>query len=110
MPAAMPFARNPALPTKPLVEFVDAKPNGFGFIVARKPRNVEFVQFVPLYAVESPARDELIPFMNARKIGSGDVPGAPVYANVAPRPAAMFACRFACAFRNSFTKPLFLMS
>src|SRR4051812_24035519 len=42
-PALMPFVRKPALPTKPLVEFVDAKPNGFGFCAARNPRFVAFV-------------------------------------------------------------------
>ena len=36
---------------------------------------------------------------------SGTVPAAPVYAKVCPLPAAMFACRFCCASRNSFCQP-----
>src|SRR5690348_2414363 len=63
------------------------KPHGFGFIIARKPWNVVLVQPVPVYLVVSPACDPGPPLRYARKMGSGDVPGAPVYANVAPRPA-----------------------
>jgi hypothetical protein len=45
----------------------------------------------------------------ARKIGSGCVPGMPVYANVEPRPAAMLAWRLPCASRNSSRKPFSTM-
>src|SRR5262245_63485529 len=108
-PAAAALPRNVVLPMNPLpivaavqpAALAHMNPYGFGFIAARKPRNVAFVQFVPLYRVGSPAPELFVPLKYARKIGSGDVPGAPVYANVLPRPAAMFACRFACAFRNS---------
>src|SRR5882672_4008895 len=56
-----------------------------------------------------PACPALTPFKYARKIGSGDVPGAPVYANVATPLAAIFARRFAWAFLNSSTKPFVMM-
>ena len=50
MPAAAALLRNVALPTNPLVycSFDQTqkkeKPNGFGFLAARNPRNVAFVQ------------------------------------------------------------------
>jgi hypothetical protein len=49
------------------------------------------------------------PLKKARNAGSGAVPGAPVNANVLPRPAAMFAFRLACAWRNSLRKPFSTM-
>jgi hypothetical protein len=43
-------------------------------------------------------------------IGSGTVPLTVLsYRNVRPLPAAMFATRFPCAFRNSSTKPFSTM-
>src|SRR5262245_50184509 len=102
----MALALNAALPTKPLVEFVDANPNGFGLIAARKPRFVALLNCVLEYCAGSLADAPPRPEKYARNVGNGDVPAAPVYAKVAPRPAAMFACRFACALRNSCAKPL----
>src|SRR5262249_18720542 len=126
-PAAAALARNVALPMKPFCRVValqpaplptglevpalrHAKANGFGFRMARNPRLVELVQLLPVYIAGSPAEALFTPLKNARKIGSGDVPAAPVYANVLPLPPAMFACRFAWALRNSSTNPLLKMS
>jgi len=53
-------------------------PNGFGFCAARYPRNDELVQLAPEYCVASPALPLPCPLKYARKIGSGDVPAAPV--------------------------------
>jgi hypothetical protein len=69
--------RSVALPISPVL-FAEAKPNGFGLRAARKPRNVAFVQFAPVYAPVLPAFPDGCPLKNARKIGSGTVPGAPV--------------------------------
>ena len=76
-PAAAAFALRVALPIRPVV-FADANPNGFGLRAARKPRNVELVQFAPEYAAVLPAWLDGWPLKNARNVGSGAVPAAPV--------------------------------
>src|SRR5262245_6834341 len=106
MPAASALLRNVVLPRNPVVVFVEAKLNGFGLFAARNPRNVEFEKFALVYAAGLPALAAFTPWKNPRNVGSGLVPVAPVKANVLPLPAAMLACRFACAVRNSFRKPL----
>src|SRR5262249_14191705 len=117
-PAAAALARKTPLPMNPFCRVVllqacalrHAKANGFGLRTARNPRFVELVQLLPVYFVGSPAEALFAPLQYARKIGSGDGPGAPVNANVFPRPAAMFACRLAWALRNSSMNPLLKMS
>src|SRR4029453_891308 len=109
MPAAIALLRNVLLPMNPVAVLIEANPNGFGFIAARNPRFVALLYCVLTYLVGSPAWAAGTRSKNAAKTGSGEVPGAPVYANVLPRPAAMFACRLACAFRNSSTNPFVLM-
>src|SRR5262249_26042412 len=102
------FWRNVALPMNPLLP-VDAKPYGFGLVCARNARNVLDVQLPPLYAAGLPACAADVPLKNARKVGSGLVPGAPVNANVLPRPAAWFAFRLFIASVNSLRKPFSTM-
>src|SRR5437899_8260432 len=109
-PAAAAFVRNVALPMNPFCRLEpsdrhpaadkQAKANGFGFWMARNERLFAFVQLPPRYRLGSADSALFTPLKYARKIGSGEVPGAPVYAKVVPRPAAMFAWRFACAFLN----------
>src|SRR5437870_10575122 len=113
-PAASAFARNAAFPIKPFCRVVSVQPaafrhanaNGFGFCAAKNDRLLAFVQLGPVYLAASLDEALFTPLKYARKIGRGVVPGAPVYANVAPRPAAMFALRLACAFLNSLRNPL----
>src|SRR2546428_60594 len=117
-PAAWAFARNNALPIKPFCRVVSVQPaalrhanaNGFGFCAARNERMLAFVQLGPVYLAASPDETLFTPLKYARKTGSGDVPGAPVYAKVLPRPATMFARRFVCAFLNSLRNPFPKMS
>ena len=111
-PAAIALARRAALLIRlyaklGVVAFV--LQHGCGLNVASELMKVESVNDVDVYFAGSAACPEATPLKYARMIGSGDVPGAPVYANVLPRPAAMFACRLACAFRNSFRKPFSTM-
>src|SRR5258707_11222964 len=77
-PATTPFARKAELPMNPEVEFVEAKPNGFGFMAARNPRFVEFVNCVLVYFDASAAFALERPWKKARNVGRGDVPGMPV--------------------------------
>src|SRR5262245_44588567 len=120
-PAAATLARNVELPMKPCCRLLLVHPydatvlgsgrpkqpnaNGCGYRLARNPSSVEFIQLPPVYLEGSPACAAFTPFRYARKIGSGAVPGAPVYAKVLPSPAAMLAWRLACARRNSLTNP-----
>src|SRR5262249_51508035 len=116
-PAAAALLRNVALPMKPFCRVVllhpvalrQANANGLGFSAARNAWFAELVQLPPMYFDVSPAEAAPTPLKYARKIGSGAVPGMPVYANVAPLPPAMLAARFACALRNSARKPFSLM-
>src|SRR4029450_6368158 len=91
----------PAIGPPPVGSVLHMNPHGFGFIAAREFRRVPLVQLAPESCAVSPACEPGLPLRNARKIGSGCVPGAPVYANVAPRPAARLAWRFAWAVRKS---------
>ena len=49
----MALFRKVLLPMSPVVVFVEAKPNGFGFIAARNPRFVVLVHWVLAYFVGS---------------------------------------------------------
>ena len=67
-------------PIRPFVLLVLANPPGFGLYNARKPRNVVLVQF-PLalvYSAGFPALAFETVLYAAAKIGTGEVPGAPV--------------------------------
>src|SRR5687767_2823852 len=98
MPAAAALARNVGFCSNALLLAAlsaatrgEANPNGFGLRIARKLRNVVFVQFVPVYRAALLALGAVCPLKNPRNTGSGAVPAAPVKAKVLPRPAAMFA-------------------
>ena len=109
-PASIAFCLNVALLRMPVLAVLLSRLNGNGLRAARNACSVAFVQFAPLYADPLTACDAGCPFRYASRMGSGEVPGAPVYAKVAPRPAAMFAARLACAFLNSLRKPFSKMS
>ena len=68
-----------------------ANANGFGFIAARKPRFVEFVQLfapLPLYEPVFPAADAGWPLKNARNVGS--VSRARLPTPMEPKPIRLF--------------------
>src|SRR5262249_49775295 len=109
IPAAIAFARNVALSMMPVFDVFRIMPIGLGARAARNVWSVAFVHCVPVYDAGLPAWAAPTPLKNATSVGSGTVPGAPVKANEAPRPAGMFAAGLACAALNSFRKPFSLM-
>src|SRR5580765_5044959 len=107
-PAACAFARRAALFIRfhaKLGVVVLVAQHGCGLRSASAFRNVESVNDAELYFEGSPAPAAFTPLKYARMIGSGLVPGMPVYAKVLPLPAAMFAAMFDWAFRNSLRNP-----
>src|SRR5258708_35121319 len=90
IPAASALFLKVLLPMRPVAVLVDAKPNGFGFMAARNPRFVELVHCELEYFVESLDWAAGTRSKKAANPGSGDVPGTPVSASAAARPAAMF--------------------
>src|SRR5438132_5429187 len=103
-PALTAFVRWLAVPCRLL-----ATKNGFGAYTASRFTYVAFVKLDDVYLLGSDTLAPPSPEKYARYVGSGDVPAAPVYANVLPRPAAMFAWRLACAFLNSPRNPFSTM-
>src|SRR5258705_11373833 len=85
-PAAAALVRYLLSPRNPLDRFAVAhpvalahmNPCGLGLFAARKLRKVELVQSAPVYAAVLAACAAATPLKKARKVGSGDVPGAPV--------------------------------
>src|SRR3954468_12963350 len=111
-PAASAFERRAALFIRfhaKLGVVVLVLQHGCGFRRASAFRKVVSVNDVELYLDGSPAPAAFTPLKYVRMIGSGLVPGIPVYAKVLPLPAAMFAAMFDCALRNSLTNPFSTM-